>query len=95
MLSTPKPSSHHCLLHIVLYQPFFSLRQGVGLDDLLAKISASKAEVRKIMLLRYMHALDDSGGLQNLTTRLSERLGIGGAPLSSCNMWHPCTMVPD
>lgn len=54
--------------------------QGVSIDDLLEGLRASKDEIRKDMLQRYMEALDESEGLQAITARLCERLGVGEQP---------------
>jgi hypothetical protein len=42
----------------------------------------AKTQIRKGLLRRYMQALDESEGLQGITTRLSQRLGIGEYDLS-------------
>ncbi len=45
-------------------------------DDLLQRVVLAKTEIRKGLLRRYMQALDESEGLQGITTRLSQRLGV-------------------
>ncbi|CAL8471320.1 g10862 [Coccomyxa elongata] len=52
------------------------LCQGVSPDDLLQRVVLAKTEIRKGLLRRYMQALDESEGLQGITTRLSQRLGV-------------------
>lgn len=42
----------------------------------------AKTQIRKGLLRRYMQALDESEGLQGITIRLSQRLGIGEYDLS-------------
>lgn len=59
--------------------------QGVSPDALLNKVVVAKTAVRKALLKRHMAALDESEGLQDITTRLSQRLGIGALPLK-----HQC-----
>ena len=50
---------------------------------MLAKVIGAKTEVRRGLLKRHMQTLDESEGLQDVTTRLSDRLGIGEGALSS------------
>ncbi len=59
-------------------------------DELLARVTLAKTEVRKGLLRRYMQALDESEGLQGITTRLSQRLGIGEhiLPFPSHSLLH-------
>ncbi|KAK9918840.1 hypothetical protein WJX75_007441 [Coccomyxa subellipsoidea] len=52
------------------------LCQGVSPDELLQRVMMAKTQIRKGLLRRYMQALDESEGLQGITTRLSQRLGI-------------------
>ena len=56
--------------------------QGLSPDAMLAKVTAAKTEVRRGLLKRHMQTLDESEGLQDVTSRLSDRLGIGAFP---CN----------
>lgn len=43
------------------------------------------------MLQRYMEALDESEGLQAITARLCERLGVGEAlPINICKRLRSC-----
>ena len=51
--------------------------QGVSPDALLARVMTAKTEVRRALLKRHMAALDEAEGLQDITARLSERMGIG------------------
>ena len=57
--------------------------QGVSPDELLQRVMLAKTEIRKGLLRRYMQALDESEGLQGITTRLSQRLGVGEQYLPS------------
>ena len=43
------------------------------------------------LLKRHMQTLDESEGLQDVTTRLSDRLGIGARPSSACYTAGCCT----
>lgn len=51
-------------------------------DELLQRVMMAKTQIRKGLLRRYMQALDESEGLQGITIRLSQRLGIGEYDLS-------------
>ena len=51
--------------------------QGLSPDALLGRVMTAKTEVRRALLKRHMAALDEAEGLQDITTRLSERMGVG------------------
>jgi hypothetical protein len=63
--------------------------QGLSPDALMGRVMTAKTEVRKALLKRHMAALDEAEGLQDITTRLSERMGIGARALGMC-----CHVLP-